>query len=64
MSVLHQIAYFQSKDIPQHAESILPAIDADHAASFIQILQACLPELTATQAARVRKVIQAVEKQR
>ena len=63
LCLLEHLQTCRSKDIPHHAESILPAVDTVHAASFIQILQARLSELTAFQAARVRKVIQGTEKQ-
>jgi hypothetical protein len=40
-----------------HAESILPAIDAENKQEFLNILEARKPEMTASQLARLKKVI-------
>jgi hypothetical protein len=45
------------KDVPQHSEKTLPAVDQKDSARFIAILTARLPELSPSQARRVRKVI-------
>lgn len=55
--LLEHLATCRPKDVPQHAESTLPAVDAAHALAFIQALEIRLPDLSASQAARVRKVI-------
>jgi hypothetical protein len=44
------------RDLPMHAESILPAIDADNKAEFLSILDARKPEMTPSQLAGLRKV--------
>jgi len=44
------------RDVPMHAESILPAIDAKNKEEFLSILEARKPEMTASQLARLRKV--------
>jgi hypothetical protein len=44
------------RDVPMHAESILPAIDAENKQEFLSILEARKPEMTASQLARLKKV--------
>lgn len=44
------------RDVPMHAESILPAIDAENKKEFLGILEARKPEMTASQLARLKKV--------
>ena len=52
------------KDVPQHAEKSLPAINAGNKARFISVLNARLSDLSGSGLARVKKVIkQAEEKQ-
>jgi hypothetical protein len=51
------------KEVPQHAEKSLPAITADNQAAFIRVLEQRLDEMTASQAARLKKIIRALEKQ-
>ncbi len=45
------------KDMPQHAEVIEQAVDAAHAAAFVAVLEGQLANMSASQAARVRRVI-------
>jgi len=45
------------RDVPMHAESILPAIDAENKQEFLSILEARKPEMTASQLTRLKKVI-------
>jgi hypothetical protein len=45
------------KDVPQHSEKTLVALDRQSRAEFITILTSRLPELSQGQAKRVRKVI-------
>jgi hypothetical protein len=44
------------RDVPMHAESILPAIDAENKQEFLNIIEARKPEMTASQLLRLRKV--------
>lgn len=44
------------RDVPMHAESILPAIDAENKQEFLSIIEARKPEMTAAQLARLKKV--------
>jgi hypothetical protein len=44
------------RDVPMHAESILPAVDAENKQQFLNIIEARKPEMTASQLARLKKV--------
>lgn len=44
------------RDVPLHAKSILPAIDAENKQEFLRILDERKPEMTASQLARLKKV--------
>ena len=44
------------RDVPMHAESVLPAIDAENKQEFLNILNSRKPEMTASQLARLKKV--------
>ena len=50
------------KDVPRHAEDILVAVNAANKREFIDVLEKRLPDMTGTQAKRVKKSIQAAEK--
>ncbi len=45
-----------ARDVPMHAESILPAIDATNKAEFLALLEKRKPEMSAAQLARLQKV--------
>ena len=45
------------RDVPMHAESILPAIDAENKQEFLNIIEARKPEMTTSQLARLKKVL-------
>ena len=45
------------KDVAQHSEKVLPAVDEEHKQAFIHILERRLEDLSNTQAVRVQKVI-------
>ena len=49
----------RAKDIPQHAERMLEAIDSSNGAKFADVLKARLRELNESQRKRVQKVIAA-----
>lgn len=49
------------KDVPQHAEKIVIAVDAHNKDAFIAILQKRLEDATTPQAARLKKVIRQAE---
>jgi hypothetical protein len=43
------------RDVPMHAESIMPAVDAENKQEFLNLLEKRKPELTTSQLARLRK---------
>jgi hypothetical protein len=45
------------RDVPMHAESILPAIDAKNKQEFLSIIESRKPEMTSSQLARLKKVM-------
>ena len=55
--LLSHLQTCRPKDVPQHAESILPAVDASNRDVYIQVLENRKQDLNVTQAARVNKVI-------
>lgn len=55
--LLNHLQTCRPKDVPQHAESILPAVDGSNALAFIQVLERRKEDLNNTQASRVNKVI-------
>ena len=44
------------RDVPMHAESILPAIDEENKQEFLRIIETRKPERTASQLARLKKI--------
>lgn len=50
------------KDVPQHSEKTLPAVDTGHKGEFIAILEKRLEDLQGAQLTRVRRVIKQAEK--
>lgn len=55
--LLQHLATCRPKDMPQHAEKISVAVKAKNRAAFAQTLTARLPDLNATQTARVKKLL-------
>jgi hypothetical protein len=51
----------RSKEVPQHSESTLPAVNAGNKKLFIEVLTARLEALTPSQVTRVKKVIRLAE---
>lgn len=47
-------------DVPRQAESILPCVDESNKQEFLTTLQQRLPEMSASQSARVKKVIKSL----
>jgi hypothetical protein len=60
--LLQHLRTCRPKDVPQHAEKAVIAVDAAHQAEFIHTLEQRLPDMSASQAARIRRVIKQVEK--
>jgi hypothetical protein len=48
------------RDVPMHAESILPAVDAGRKDEYLAVLEARKPELTASQLVRLNKIMRRV----
>lgn len=60
--LLQHLATCRPKDVPQHAEKIVVAVNAKNKDEFIAVLQTRLVDSSASQATRVRKVIKEAEK--
>lgn len=55
--LLQHLQTCRPKDVPQHAEAILPVVDEEYRDAFIQVLLIRMEDLNASQDVRVRKVI-------
>src|SRR5262249_53887254 len=55
--LLHHLETCRPKDVPQHGEKTLVAVTARNEASFTAVLEKRLAEMTAAQAARVKRLI-------
>ena len=60
--LLEHLRTCRPKDVPQHSEKSLPAVDASNKAVFIAVLEKRMEDLSASQISRVRKVIKTAEK--
>jgi hypothetical protein len=60
--LIHHLQTCRSKEIPQHSEKTLVAVNAANKETFITILEMRMAELTAPQLARVKKVIKEAQK--
>jgi hypothetical protein len=58
--LLTHLATCRPKDVPQRAEKIAVAVTARNRDDFLQVLEIRMSDLSAAQAARLRKVIKAV----
>jgi hypothetical protein len=59
--LLNHLRFCRPKDVPQHSEKSLPAVDASNKDDFIAVLEKRMDDLTATQVKRVKKVIKEAE---
>lgn len=59
--LLQHLRTCRPKDVPQHAEKTVIAVDAAHRDEFIGALNGRLPDMNASQAARIKRVIKQVE---
>ena len=57
--LLEHLATCRPKDVPARAEAILPAVDGENKAAFLQALEKRLPDLRPSQRKRVQKVMAA-----
>lgn len=55
--LFHHLQTCRPKDLPQHAEAVVPAVDASHADAFAAVLERRLANMSAGQATRVKRVI-------
>jgi hypothetical protein len=60
--VLEHLRTCRPKDVPQHSEKSLPAVDTNNKKDFIAVLEKRLEDLSGSQVTRVRKVIKTAEK--
>lgn len=58
--LLEHLRTCRPKDAPQHAEKTALAVDASNRDEFIRMLEARLPHMSASQAARIKRVIKQV----
>ena len=56
--LLNHLRSCRPKDVPQHSEKSLPAVDASNKDNFITVLEKRMEDLTDAQAKRVKNVIQ------
>jgi hypothetical protein len=59
--LMEHLSTCRSKEVPQHAESSLAAVNSSNRQQFIDTLTQLLDGLTASQAARVKKIIRSLE---
>jgi hypothetical protein len=57
--LLEHLRTCRPKDVPQHSEKSLPAVDASNNSEFIAVLEKRMEDLSGSQATRVKKVIKA-----
>ncbi len=55
--LLQHLRTCRPKDVPQHAEKTLAAVDSDNAGAFIQVLDKRMQDMSPSQATRLRRVI-------
>lgn len=60
--LLNHLATCRPKDVPQHSEKSLPAVDGQNKIEFIALLEKRSTDLSKSELARVKKVIRAAEK--
>lgn len=61
-TLLDHLKTCRPKEVPQHAEKSLPAVTAGNKSDFIRVLEKRLEDMTASQTARLKKIIKTVEK--
>ena len=59
--LLHHLETCRPKDVPQHAEKTVVAVNARNQQQFVAVLEKRLVDLSGSQAARVQKVIKEAE---
>ena len=61
-TLLDHLKTCRPKEVPQHAEKSLPAVTAGNKSDFVHVLEKRLEDMTASQAARLKKIIKIAEK--
>ncbi len=56
-ALIEHLETCRSKEVPQHAESTLVAVNPANRVSFIEVLERRFPELTPPQAARIKRIL-------
>jgi len=59
--LLDHLSTCRPKEVPQHAERTLPAINAGNKAEFIRVLERRMEDLSGSQVARLKKAMKAVQ---
>jgi hypothetical protein len=62
--LLHHLQTCRPKDVPQHSEAILQAVDAVNWEAFVGVLEKRMEDLSGAQPGRVNKVIRAAQQKR
>ncbi len=60
--LLRHLETCRPKEVPQHCEKTLPAVNAVNKKQFVAVLEKRMTDMTASQAARVKKVMKEAEK--
>ncbi len=60
--LLEHLRTCRPKDVPQHAEKMLPAVTAENKADFIAALEKRMEDMLGSQVTRVKKIIKQAEK--
>lgn len=60
--LLQHLKVCRDKEVPQHAESTLPAVNTENKQAFVEMLERRMADLSASQAARIKKVIKEAQK--
>jgi hypothetical protein len=60
--LLDHLKTCRPKEVPQHAEKSLPAVTPGNKSDFVHVLEKRLEDMTASQAARLKKIIKIAEK--
>jgi hypothetical protein len=60
--LLNHLTTCRPKDVPQHSEKTLVAVNAANKGEFIAVLEKCMVDLKGAQVTRVKKVIREAEK--
>lgn len=59
--LLRQLKTCLPRDVPMHAQSILPAVDESNRGKFLAVLSSRLPDLSPAETTRLRKVLRQIE---